>query len=606
MSAGVLLDMWGRTVDLDGNPTASPEYQVAKAQRTLADLYGEFGLTPEPAAVPEGKPFGARDLASDDAWKVGDAQVDRLSRARIGAAAVAATSTGPREHVERSAFSAAAKAVGAQNYRAHLLGDVHRRTLLSTPRGRDKLAAITKVQDEIGWPGTRVLRGLIQVEFNARLQPVTVRGSYGTPGLYEELYRVDPGIHKHLNETTSLVCSATYEPQVPEGADKWTKEIVERTHRAIRNHGRGRGYRKFLRHAASVNRYGFAPFELRWAVEEDGFVRPWDALYRDVSSVYEWVFDERQTRLLGCIFRAVSSGGAPTVYALPRGDTYETARLLVANIGDLGNNVEGCPPLRPTVGLRRLKELILQLYGLAWQLHGTPLAVLALELIDNAMAAAAKIGTKEHKAEIQTAITRIEGRRSRQNTVIPLPPGSRLEYVSPQSSLPDIQSILSYIDHQIALAFSNEGAMLGTQTGSYALASAKENSFLRSAPAYAESVAEAHDEWLAMSLAINHPDPDSIEEWPRYGWRFAGTQDSSRWTADVAVLRNSGIENANPLLRRAAEQVLGLEVGSFDPVEVEEPEPVEEPPVDDQADEEPPPELDEEPGEDDETPDDMP
>ena len=457
-----------------------------------------------------------------------------------------------------------------------------------------KLAAVDSTQAEIGTPGTKVVRGRVRVEQNQNLNSLQVRGRNGNPGIYEDIYRTDAGLYKHSAELSTLICSAMYEPQVPEGADAELVEIVARCHKAIMNiHST---WDVFKQNASTFIRNGFAPFEVMWGQRED-FWFPFDLRYREASTVYEWIFDARQSQLLGAKFQIAngsqSSGSvfpadvqpfpsSPGIenqniqhYILTKGDTPATARLINLNIGATGNNVEGVPPFRPAVGLRKLKELLLQIQGVAFQKHGCPIATLVTEIVDSTVVELGLVGSAQHEEEKQKAITRLEDMRARLAPVIPLPIGMRLVYEVPTNQLPDVTPLLEYIDVQIALAFSNNGSLLGTRTGSYALSRTMENSFLRSAPAYASRISAGLSQLMRWCVLFNHSDPDSIEEFPVYGFRFAGSQDASAWFEDLSkITAGADIRTMQEEVRHNAAANLGLSPVAFDP-EPGEPEPEE-------------------------------
>jgi hypothetical protein len=125
--------------------------------------------------------------------------------------------------------------------------------------------------------------------------------------------------------------------------------------------------------------------------------------------------------------------------------------------------------------------------------------------------------------------------------------------------------MLEYIDQLMALVMSNEGAMLGTASfGSYALASVADNRFMRAAPVYAGAIAEFLTRLLRLMIRWNHSAPDTITDWPEYRFRFAGTQDASRWAADMQVLVSSQVWTWPDEARRMAAANMGLSVDAFD------------------------------------------
>jgi hypothetical protein len=375
------------------------------------------------------------------------------------------------------------------------------------------------------------------------------------------MYRRDPGLFKHTNEHASMMCSATYEPKPLQNADDELADIVERGHRAIMNI-KG-GFSKMLQDASTLIRNGFVVFEVQWA-DADGFKYPYSLGFRDQSGVEYWLFDDRQGALIGADFR-VTNGGYHTSYTLPHGDTYETARLLLMNIGATGNNVEGVPAYRPVAGLLKLKLTLLTLFGISWSKHGLPIAVVMTDLVDATIAEYGTAQQAEHKGSVQKLLNRLRDMRARIAPAFEVPVGKKVEYLAPQNQMPDLKPMLEYIDFSIALAFSNEGALLGTQTGSYALAISKESTLARGGVAYAQRVCAGLDQLMRWIVLFNYSKAAELVEWPSYGFRFAGSQDNSRWTADVAKGLPL-VADMPPEVRRMFAAGLGLSSNAFDDV----------------------------------------
>jgi hypothetical protein len=421
--------------------------------------------------------------------------------------------------------------------------------------GNDGVVRQFAAQAEIGRPGTRVIDGRIDVERNARLKPYFARGRTARPGIIEDVYRSEPVVFNSLNSITALVCNATYEPVIPASADDELRAIVQRAHRSILY--QRDGFAQFLRNASTAFKLGFAPFELVW---DDGYISA--IAFREQSTVERWLFDARQTRLVGAQFQSWDVN----TYVLPCGaETPAGERLGVVNINATGNNVEGVSPVRVVVGLRKLKELILSVWGVSYQKYGVPIALVMRELVDASAASLAAVGGAESVAETQSLVNRLVSMSSATGPVLPVPTGVRVDYATPTGSMPDPRPMLEYIDQLMALVMSNEGAMLGTSSfGSYALASVADNRFMRAAPVYAGAVSEFLTRLLRMMIRWNHSTPDSIEEWPEYSFRFAGTQDASRWAADMQVLVSSQVWTWPEQARRMAAANMGLSVEAFD------------------------------------------
>jgi hypothetical protein len=412
---------------------------------------------------------------------------------------------------------------------------------------------------EIGTPGTRIIDGRIEVEQNYRIKPYFARGRISSPGILEDVYRSEPVVFNSLNSISSLAIGALYEPRL-EDTDEVTRAIALRAHRSIV--AQKGGVQKFKRNAATAFRLGFAVHEPVWRRLDDGFVILDKLGFREQSTVDRWLFDQRGSELVGASFQTTAMPGMQ-MYVLPKGDTPESMRMVLTNIHATGNNVEGVSPVRVAVGLRKLKELLLSIQGVSYQKYGVPIAQVMRKLTD--VSAASLVGTQGSDADVQMVVNRIQGLQAQIAPVLPMDPGVEVSYATPTNQMPDIRPMLEYLDALMALVFSNEGALLGSQSfGSYAMASVADNRFMRSAPVYAEAIAETMTELLHWMIRWNHPDVDSIEVWPEYGYRFAGTQDATRWAADMQVLTSAQVWTWPQEARRMAAANMGLSSTAFD------------------------------------------
>jgi len=412
--------------------------------------------------------------------------------------------------------------------------------------------------DEIGVPGTRIIDGRIEVERNPRIKPYYARGRQSLPGLLEEVYRSEPVVFSSLNSISALCANALYEPNVDGDADPELVAIVRRAHASIVRQ------RKARTDATTAFRFGFATFEPVWSQDEFGDWYLKKLAFRDQSTVERWLFDERCSELVGAEFVTQTLPGMGR-YTLPRGETPDDMRLVVCSVNSTGNNVEGVSPVRVVVGLRKLKELLLNISGVSYQKYGVPIAQIVRELVASTAAELSQLGANSSDDEIRVLSARLQSIEAQIAPVLPMPIGARVDYVTPASQMPDIRPMLEYIDALMALVFSNEGALLGSQGfGSYAMASVADNRFMRSAPVYARVIADMYTELLHWMIRWNHSDPDSIVNWPEYNYRFAGTQDSTRWAADMQVLASAQVWTWPDAARRMAAANMGLPPNAFD------------------------------------------
>jgi len=413
-------------------------------------------------------------------------------------------------------------------------------------------------QSEIGRPGTRTSGGRITVEHNPRLRPFLARGSVSRPGTNEEVYRSEPIVFNSVNQIGGLLCHASYEPHIPESTPADVAAQIERQHRALQYVVKRDDV---LVNASSFVKHGFAPFEVIWETDTEPVLA--SLQFREQSTVNRWFFDEQQRNWLGTEFSV--GGDAGNTYTLPHGRTRSTARSVLVNLWATGLNLEGVSPIRVITGLRKLKELILQSFGVSYQRFATPIAVIAHQLVDATAGIFPQLGGEEHKGEVQELINRIQQARSRLPNVLPLPAGRELSWVVPNADMPDPKPMLDYIDMMMALVFSNEGALLGSQSfGSYAMALQSDARFMRSSPMYAGRVSAMFTQLLHLGLEFAGHDLRELEELPEYRFRFEGTQDSSAWLADAVSVMGSSPGAWPDDLRRSAAARLGLPESAFD------------------------------------------
>jgi len=431
----------------------------------------------------------------------------------------------------------------------------------SAPNAKAKQVLQLAAQSEIGAPGTYVIDGRIEVEQTPKLKPYFARGVQGRPGSNEHIYRTEPIVHKSVNEISSLICNATYEPHELEECEAETREIAQAFHRRLKMIDGGFGC--FLQDASSFIKHGFAPFEVVWDVVP-GATYPTALRFREQSTVYRWLFDENARRPVGAEFHGNHTSAKP--YVLPMGNTPESCRMVVVNFNATGNNIEGVSPVRVATGLRKLKELVLQISGISYQKYGVPVATIVRDIADVAQSVMDAIGTGQtSEGDAQVLANRLSDMRSALGPVLDVPAGLKVEYQTPTGDMPDARGLLEYIDNMIALVFSNEGALLGTQSfGSYAMASVSDSKFMRAAPAYAGSISRVLTQLLHHAIRWNHSDFETVEHLPVYGFRLAGTQDASRWVADMQVLVNARVWTWPDVARRMAAANMGLPSSAFD------------------------------------------
>lgn len=422
-------------------------------------------------------------------------------------------------------------------------------------------------QTAIGTTGTAQTQGQIEQETNTSYEPEYVRGSQGEPGLYEELYRSEPLIYDAVQSHTETLVSGTFELQMPElvrdeDVDKLQELVDFHSAKILNLYG---GFDSFVEHAASFLIFGFAPFEVQWWVpkanEPDGRIYIHDLLFREQSIVHAWLFDKMLSRCVGCEFKATSSGSddAPTDFTLMMGGSkLQDTRLIVANLGARGLNIEGVAPPRPSIHYAKMKKLLVQIGAIMAEKWGVPPTYVFEDA--TALAAYAQATDPKELAELQSIIDEASALDA---PILALPGAVRIGQVPIQGTMPSLQELIDYCDRMILTPFSNEGSLLGLQsaTGSYALGEVKERDTLRSAPYYARQICKPLN--VLMRKICRH-EIGELPAYPQWVWRMDGIRDNSKWVSDVQkFFPGRDLEDYPPAARDAVLEALGLPPDTF-------------------------------------------
>lgn len=426
-------------------------------------------------------------------------------------------------------------------------------------------------QTPIGTTGTAMWDGQIDVEHNPKYQPYYVRGSWGQPGLYEELYRSEPQVFDAVNERVETLVAGTWELQMPKRCpDEHKKQLAE----LVLFHGTKiqniySGWDNFIEHAATgCLKHGFTPFEILWAV---GKTRLWvyDLQFREQSTVERWQFDESKTYLIG-MECATGIGSNNQCYTIPAmGETLGEHRLLLCNVNAIGNNVEGISPIRPSLHYITFKQLLMQIAAVMAEKYGVPITYIYED--PAAIAALNGVGgTTSDDEEMDDVYDVIEEMGALDATVLTLPGAIRVGTTGTTGTMPDFKALIDYCDQMIRTPFNNEGALLGLQAtvGSYSLGEVKERESLASAPYYARRICTALN---ALIRKIVRHEIGDLPEYPQWVWRVDGLQDTGAWLKDVqSLLPGTPITDYPPKLKDAVLEKMGLAPDVLDMPEVPE------------------------------------
>ena len=376
--------------------------------------------------------------------------------------------------------------------------------------------------EEVGRPGTPFSGYLPRNERTSRLSPYRARGIANSPGIYEE-HGKEPICYKNLQSIKEfLVNTERWSIPVPEDCPEEMREEVKAACDIVWGALQGieGGWERFCEDAASAWQFGFAPFEIVWGTVK-GYTLPVKLAYREASSVKDWLLDAHERSLAAIRFQPGGQSGGQ--YVLPvTGQKLTDHRVLLNVVGRRGLNFEGVPPTRVCDVLIAKKKLLLTMEAVCAERFGGPILTQYFD------PSGLMEGTSLDDGDWQAVFDLISHMEAKDTLAITLAPGIRLAYVSPVGTPPQFQQQLEYIDKQIALVWSNQGALLGmTGHGSHALASVQENDLLRSAPYYARLVTRHLNE-LLRKIFIQQFDLE-LCTYPRLRWDVTEEQDTGEW-----------------------------------------------------------------------------
>lgn len=438
-------------------------------------------------------------------------------------------------------------------------------------------------QDEIGVVGTRILDGYIRQEQTNKYRPIQVRGYWGHPGDFEDIYRQEVVVRDSIDSIVETQRSAVREVQAPDPEllpeqlhdemsawvdtlNAWWANIEPSSDNYVHNA------------TTSVTQFGVAPFEVAWEVpgghtwQQWASIRnadsvkpyvpmPWKLAFREPQTIDRWVMNDRGDTLLGATFQTGSEIGKR--YFLPHAAEYlEDQRLILPRIAARGNNWEGISPIRPTMHWVKFKQLLGQIAAAAAQKYGVPTTYIR---VDPALFEAVLGGDMQMANEV---LDKMDAQQAVEAPIYVLPDGLMAETPSPPGQMPLLEDLLRYCDEMIARPFSNEGSLLGhNQTGSYALASVQENKWMRTAPAYDRVIMAPINDMIRRMTRVKFG--QKLRAYPEMGMRLDSTTDTSSRMDDL-VKANAG----QPISQwPEAMQKQGLETLGMDPASLENDEP---------------------------------
>ena len=416
------------------------------------------------------------------------------------------------------------------------------------------------VSPEIGAPGQRVGFDGIPIDPSGQYGPTRVRGSWGGSGLYEYYLRTSGLVGDAVQTHTETLVSGTWQLKPPTNVSAGMKRKLDRwcAWQNSKLMSVKDGWSRTVEHMASLIAYGFSASELVWALDtRTGWHFIERIAWRYPGTVDAWLMDSRESELLGARFRTGAVRSQMT-YVLPAVAPNPWQRkLLLQNIGALGNNWEGIAPMRRVLVLLKLRDLILQIMGVAADVYGVPRAVLRAD--PQVLAR----GGKPTQADVRSAWRAMANARAVDAPAMSLPDGLMIEFIGPSGVMPDLLAQLQHIETQILIPFSNEGSLLGINTsgGAYALGMVKERDQLRSAPFYARLIADPlNDIFKGLARSVFGELPD----YPHLVWEAPMAEDASTWITDACKLIGGTLETWPRMARDTALQKLGLPPETYD------------------------------------------
>lgn len=395
------------------------------------------------------------------------------------------------------------------------------------------------IQDEEGAAGTRMVAGL-PTDPTRRFDPMLVRGSWGGWGLYDEVWRGDPVVADCIQTHTEALVSAEWSVQMPKQV-QGRKRLLDRfckVHTEALQTLAGGGWSRFIEHASAFLGHGFSPFENVWKVLENGWTTWHKIAWRSPATVSRWVMDPWQRDLLAAEFQAAGDTGGLHYYLAASGDWSWHQKLLLINIGALGNNFEGLSPLRPCLVYAKLKQLLVQIAGVSAELYGVPVSTLRR---DPAWASAREAQGATSKQDLKTVFRSILRLRAIDGPRMILPDGTLYEVHSPQGAMPALLDLIGYCDRQILLRYGLEGSMLGTAgNGARALGETMDRQARRVRHYYARLIARPFNELL---IKMCREQVGHMPEYPQLVCNFGDDeQEVNAWLESMTKLFGGPIQ----------------------------------------------------------------
>lgn len=395
-----------------------------------------------------------------------------------------------------------------------------------------------------GVTGTNIQHGKIRTDPDPYKRPYVLRGRVSQPGRYEEAY-TEANVFRGVNETRNLLLSGQWSLQHPslpiddelnpiQEEHQFHTEWLDKKLKDIKVGDQGqRGMKAFIEQVSSMLIHGFAVFEIEWSKDpETGWSYPKSILFREQSTVWEWLISLEEDELAACLFQTGDDHARQ--YALKAGGPrLEDQELLHFAINRRGKNYEGISLLRPALYWIELKILLSRIAGASADLQGVP-----VRYVRNAMEALKEDVEMASNADLDETLDDLHDLEEGRASIIKLPNGAEVGVLaSDNTNMIDVEPLLNYSDQQIVMAFNSEGALLGQQqTGSYALAEVSDQQMLSMIPYYEECICNPVNE-LVRRITLHNLDGAVPEEgYASLMMTFHNARDNTAFLEDLRKL----------------------------------------------------------------------
>lgn len=374
--------------------------------------------------------------------------------------------------------------------------------------------------------------------------PYSARGLNRNFGLYHQTYLDSAAYQRGLAKIYEGLTTGHWYVEPVVCQDVETQELADLQALCVQTilFGIQGGWSKHVQEALYALVAGFAPF-IRVT---DGFGQLKGLSFRYPSQVHRWFTNRSQSELLGVEFYNAAQDEAGTTYKISASD------LLLYQFNAVGNNWEGISPLRGVLKYAKMYDLFLQIEACAAEKYGCPVTFVERP-----------VGQYD-RADDARVTAMLDAFVATDNAVLLLPGGYKVTVASPQGQVPDFEPIKRYLNEQIAMALTAEGALVGMNgVGSYNMAEIKDAQALRTLVFYAKFITDAINgtnvpfNGIIAHIVENLPD-DLLRmringELPRLRWSLSAEQDTTS-VEQIISAKTAGLltwsEEDEAMLRR--------------------------------------------------------